>query len=168
MRRLFDIKSGDKSLKLCSIYTDRCFQTRVVMMARKFPMFSFSSLFFMNFVKKPNVLISQGQYNWLMKELTYSSKNVTTFETASNNLVIKLPKDRGNISTQLMTLKQDIRSHLSSSSRARIIDYEEIKVTLYFAVQVMLYLFWIIAGLLYVMIFYQVILVVESILRQSQ
>ena len=103
-----------------------------------------------------------------MKDITKTKEDVGLDRQSSNNLVIKLPENRDGMATSLMTLKQDIRSTLGSNSRARILDYKEIKETLQFAVSVILFLFWIIAGLLYVMIFYQVILVVESLLRQSE
>lgn len=86
----------------------------------------------------------------------------------TDELNIKLPDDRSNLTTQLMVLKQEIRARLPLATSARIFDYREIKATLTFIVDLLVYFSWANAALRYIMIFYQVVLTVESTLRQDR
>ena len=85
----------------------------------------------------------------------------------TDELNIKLPNNRENLTTELMILKQEIRARLPFTS-ARIFDFREIKATITVIVDLLVYFSWVNAALRYIMIFFQVVLTVESTLRQSK
>lgn len=69
MRQVLNVKAGSEDLKLCTVDMKTCFKTRVVMMARKFPSFRFSSLQIFNMMK-PLTVVTDGQLRWIAEQIS--------------------------------------------------------------------------------------------------
>ena len=68
----------------------------------------------------------------------------------------------------MIKLKQEFKVAMPQDRRCIILDYREIKHMVYKSINILLFLFYCLVFLLYFMIFYQIILVVESNLREAR